>query len=168
VKFQTDCYGADITRILESNGGGHRAMPLVHAGSASGCFSNETCTAIEQLAARSPVLSGLYLYCNCWDEAHEAADKGETPENYFWHAIVHRQEPDPGNAAYWFRKTANHPVFPRLRKEAAALGYAPTEHWDPFAFIEFCQSGSSKETATRVQLAEWQLLFDYCARERIA
>lgn len=137
-------------------------MPLVHAGT---CPS-ETREAIQRLAAPPTVLSGLYLYCNCWDEAHEAADNGETPENYFWHAIVHRQEPDAGNSAWWFRKTGNHPVFPKLCREAAALGYSPKSEWDPFAFIEFCGSGSAVELAMRIQLAEWQVLFDHCARER--
>jgi hypothetical protein len=41
--------------------------------------------------------------------------------------------------------------------------------WDPFAFIELCERarrnpGSvSQVKAFEVQLAEWQLLFDFCA-----
>jgi hypothetical protein len=43
--------------------------------------------------------------------------------------------------------------------------------WDPFAFIEYCETarnrpGSREERiAMEIQLAEWQLLFDYCARQ---
>ncbi len=42
--------------------------------------------------------------------------------------------------------------------------------WDPFAFLSFCerakaQPGSHQEQAAlEIQRAEWQLLFDYCAR----
>lgn len=139
-------------------------MPLVHAGTCS----SEARESIQRLTAPSTVLSGLYLYCNCWEDAHVAADNGEIPENYFWHAIAHRQEPDPGNSAYWFRKTGKHPVFKRLQEEAAALGYAPKPDWDPFAFIQFCMSGFSSEIAMQIQLIEWQLLFDHCAGDHCA
>jgi hypothetical protein len=112
----------------------------------------------------------LYLYCGCWDAGHTSADSVENPNGYFWHAIAHRQEPDPGNSAYWFRKTGKHPIFPRLAAEAANSGYRHSSEWDPFAFIEYCEAarrrlGSPDEhVALAVQLREWQLLFDYCAR----
>ncbi len=40
---------------------------------------------------------------------------------------------------------------------------------DPFAFIDFCEQArrrpgsESEQLALRIQLAEWQILFDYCA-----
>jgi len=63
-----------------------------------------------------------------------------------------------------------HPIFAQLREEAARLGVDFGPRWDPFAFIDLCEKarrkpGSSDEAAAlAVQLAEWQLLFDYCAR----
>ena len=116
------------------------------------------------------VRSGLYLYLGCWDAAHSAADSVEDPNGYFWHGIVHRQEPDAGNAGYWFGKTGKHPVFPRLAGAATEAGYGGGREWDPFAFVEFCESASRKpgsaeeDLAMQVQLLEWQRLFDYCAR----
>ena len=117
--------------------------------------------------ARAPeaALSGLYLYFSCFDEAHSLAQDIPTPDGSYWHAIAHRQEPDAANAAYWFRQVGAHPIFPAL---AQAAGLPPP--WDPFAFIEQCehargQPGSEAELrARRIQLLEWQLLFDYCAR----
>jgi hypothetical protein len=182
VEFRPEDYGADIARILGLNGGGKRLMPLVKTGSVS-THAGEDVKSLGSLP--NSVLSGLYLYCNCWDEAHSAADSVEDPNGYFWHAIVHRQEPDSGNAGYWFRKTGKHPIFLQLAEEVEKIGYRGGREWDPFAFVEFCEmarTGSADEQlsaqaegsvvrvhqiATRVQLVEWQLLFDHCARGQI-
>jgi hypothetical protein len=170
VEFRPEDYGPDVAGVLALAGGGRRPMPLVK----SAGVSSKACEAVKGLECPADsVRSGLYLYFGCWDAAHSAADSVETPNGYFWHAIVHRQEPDPGNAGYWFRKTGRHPVFPKLAAEVNAAeiaGYRAALEWDPFAFIEFCESarrrpGSTEEQAAmRIQLIEWQLLFDYCAR----
>lgn len=81
------------------------------------------------------------------------------------------------NAAYWFRRVGRHPIFPQLLEAAAAAaarypeaGVRFGDSWDPFDFIELCEearreAGSPLEKlALEVQRAEWQLLFDYCAR----
>jgi hypothetical protein len=58
-----------------------------------------------------------------------------------------------------------------LNEEARRAHFDTGAEWDPFAFIDFCESarkagGSEQEViAMQVQLAEWQLLFDYCAKE---
>jgi len=141
-------------------------MPLLRAE----CVSRDGLEAVRGLRASDTVRAGLYLYLSCWDEAHSTADAVENPDGYFWHAIVHRQEPDPTNAAYWFRKAGAHAVFPKLAGGAAECGYGSGSSWDPFAFIEFCESarrrpGSKEEQlAITVQHLEWQALFDHCAR----
>jgi hypothetical protein len=164
VEFHADQYPVEVARILKLAGGGMRLMPLVREAGGS----TELRDAVKRLAVSESVKAGLYLYCSCWDEAHTTADAVEDPDGYFWHAIVHRQEPDPGNSAYWFRKTADHPIFPKLAEEAAVCGYPTARTWDPFRFIEFCDAAATESAeqhlAMRVQLAEWQLLFDHCAR----
>ena len=53
-------------------------------------------------------MSGMFLYFSCLDEAHRIAQDISAPEGSYWHAIMHRQEPDPGNSAYWFRSVGRH------------------------------------------------------------
>jgi hypothetical protein len=170
VDFRPEDYGPDIAHILEPAGGGKRLMPLVKPRG----FSPEAIEGVKRLKSPPPsVVPGLYLYLGCWDAAHSAADSIENADGYFWHAILHRQEPDAGNAAYWFRKTGRHPIFPMLAAEAEAAGYAASREWNPLAFVEFCESARGEslvrqpereQVARQVQLIEWQLLFNYCAR----
>jgi hypothetical protein len=172
--FRASRYGEEVSRILALDGDGHRMMALAP----SGCTSNEARTALKARNARdlfpdsfSPegALAGLYLYFSCLDEAHTIAQNLSTVEGSFWHGIMHRQEPDPGNAIYWFRRVGKHPIFPALRDEAHRSRFDTGKEWNPYEFIEFCEGarlrpGSEEERiAMEVQLVEWQLLFDYCA-----
>jgi hypothetical protein len=169
----------EFSRILGLGGAGLRPMPLAPAG----CSSAEARMELKRYTARdlfpnafSPegALAGLYLYFSCLDEAHTIAQDLNTREGSFWHGIMHRQEPDAANAAYWFRQVGQHPIFPDLRVEAQKAGFDTGADWDPFAFIEFCEAARVKPDsdedilARQVQLIEWQLLFEYCAREKAA
>ena len=175
-------YGATVAEILALSGGGARLMPLAE----DACCSDEARRRIRNskpedlfASSRAPLgsLAGLYLYFSCRDEAHEVAQSDATAEGSYWHAIVHRQEPDADNSAYWFQRAGKHPIFPVLLQQARAIDAAQPETmldlskaWDPLAFIEVCararrQPGSKLEAAAmEVQRIEWQLLFDYCAR----
>jgi hypothetical protein len=169
-------YGTEVERILNLDGGGNRPMPLAPCnGSSPDARAQIGRFQAVQLfpKARAPegALSGLFLYFSCLDEAHRIAQDISGPDGSYWHAIMHRQEPDPGNSAYWFRSTGKHAIFTALREEAAAAGFHCGASWDPFRFIDYCEAarrrpGSKEEQiAMQVQLSEWRLLFDYCARE---
>jgi hypothetical protein len=175
--FDSLIYGPGVAAILALDGKGERLMPL-----ASGACSSAEAYRLLQAAnprdlfpaARAPeaAMAGLYLYFSCLDEAHTIAQSLETPEGSFWHGIMHRQEPDAGNAGYWFRRAGKHAIFPALRDEAQALGYATGASWEPLVFIDDCEDarrhpGSDRELLMqKVQLAEWQLLFAHCAKGR--
>jgi hypothetical protein len=177
-------YGAEIERLLTMAGGGGRLIPLT----VQPCASE---AARKEISSRSAAqwfpdaqvpegaLTGLYFYFSCFDQAHGTAQAIETVDGSYWHAILHRQEPDASNARYWFQRVGKHPVFPRLLAEAQEIAnvhkeaaWTPPAAWSPDAFIDLCedasrQPGSKVETlALELQRAEWQLLFDHCARSR--
>jgi hypothetical protein len=159
--FDSHAYGEEIARLLALDGDGLRPMPLARV----------KCATPKSSTLAPPVRAGLYVYFGCWDEAHTVAQDLETPEGSYWHAIVHRLEPDAWNSAYWYRKVGRHAIFPSLRARAAEIGVDFGPAWDPFKFIDYCEHarvnpGSPEEArALAIQLAEWQLLFDWCARK---
>ena len=118
-------------------------------------------------------LAGLWLYHDFLDESHSISQEIATSTGSFWHGIMHRREPDPSNAKYWFRRVGPHPVFAELAEEAAELGYLGTGMpWDPFAFVDSCEehrgSGSEAERMCRwMQFAEWELLFEWCYQQAV-
>jgi hypothetical protein len=164
--FDPQAYGDEIAGVLALDGNGERLTPL--AGGA--CSSAEARRLLKASRLRPAVRAGLYLYFSCWDEAHGVAQDLDTPEGSYWHALVHRQEPDAGNSGYWFRRVGKHPIFPALRARAAEIGVEFGNSWAPLAFIDYCEEarkrpGSPEERkALEVQRAEWQLLFDWCAK----
>ncbi|HXG09985.1 MAG TPA: hypothetical protein VNK04_09365 [Gemmataceae bacterium] len=117
--------------------------------------------------------AGLWLYHDFLDESHIISQGIPTTTGSYWHGIMHRREPDPSNAAYWFRRVGDHPIFEALAGEARALGLRlHSDHWDPFEFIDLCEkhrgTGSPEEmTLRRVQQREWELLFDWCFRQAV-
>ena len=168
MEFCASDYGTEVDRILGLDGSGLRPMPLAPLG----CASEEARAELKRWKARElfpgaysaeGALAGLYLYFSCLDEAHAIAQDLNTSEGSYWHGIMHRQEPDAANAGYWFRQVGRHPVFAELRLPG-------DREWDPFEFIELCETarvrpGSDEEAlAMRLQSVEWQRLFDYCAR----
>ena len=182
IEWNPQGYGALVADILALAENGERLMPLAEGDCCSPSALRRIRDAkVDELfpGAHAPqaALAGLYLYFSCRDEAHEVAQADSSAEGSYWHGILHRQEPDADNASYWFRRVGKHPVFPGLLQAAediaaahpdAGLHFAKT--WDPFAFIEICerarrQPGSELERAAcEIQRAEWQRLFDYCAR----
>lgn len=108
--------------------------------------------------------AGLWLYFDFLDESHAISQDLETADGSFWHAIMHRREPDAFNSKYWWRKVASHPVLEKLREQAPVLGY---QFADPYAFVDFVErvrdaGTADEELARRVQKLEWELLFDWC------
>ncbi len=113
--------------------------------------------------------SGLWLYHDFLDESHTISQDLPSTTGSFWHAIMHRREPDAWNSNYWWRRVGPHPVLKLLADQASSIGYRYT---DPSDFVAFCETvrgtgGSDEDVAKKVQLLEWQLLFDHCFRAAV-
>ncbi len=182
--FDPARYHPTIAVILNANEGGERLMPLA----GGSCCDPEAAKLLRAAGAAElfpdsvapeAALSGMWLYLSCLEESHQVSQEIDTVEGSFWHGILHRQEPDAGNAAYWFRRVGRHAVFGDLLREASAIAarypqanWTPGKNWDPFEFIDFCERArrrpgtQAERAALEMQRAEWQLLFAWCARGR--
>ena len=124
--------------------------------------------------------AGLLQWHDALDASHQLAQSveglGKHQAGDYWHAIMHRREPDYGNAKYWFRQFGSHAVFSDLPADAAGVldGIPEGEMWksrltgrgtwDPFAFVDLCEACAGREdlplgwAARQIQAAEMQLL----------
>ncbi|MEZ6067834.1 MAG: hypothetical protein R3B90_19465 [Planctomycetaceae bacterium] len=128
------------------------------------------------------VEAGLLLMHDWLHESHATSQQVEHAGRHcsadYWHAIMHRREPDYSNAKYWFRNVGVHPIFPELARTAERLFAAASTpaasdwlsrlvkngDWQPFAFVDLCQATARDAgallalLARQVQWAEMRLL----------
>jgi len=129
--------------------------------------------------------AGLWLWFDFLDESHNLSQELPTATGSYWHGLMHRREPDYGNAKYWFRRVGDHPAYVTLHTEAARLANSADDldpaarflqqqaAWDPFAFIDLCESAASGQArcadfCRHVQKREWQILFTYSFDQALA
>lgn len=126
--------------------------------------------------------AGLLLWHDRLDESHSQSQtiegEGRHQNGDYWHAIMHRREPDYGNSKYWFHRVGRHPAFVPLATAAATLLAASDSaaaaswkgrilrggEWNPSAFVDLCaECAESRDrtlatTARRIQRAEMLIL----------
>ena len=124
-------------------------------------------------------LAGMWLWNGFLERSHDLSQNIDTPEGSWWHGIMHRREPDPGNAAYWFRRVGDHPLFSTLgnsvQKHAKHMELpnevqwlAQCTYWKPQQFIEACESAGRDtnepvcHVLREVAAIEWHALFEHC------
>ena len=165
----------DRRRALDAGTQDVGACPVLGELTVEGVFAHAQLANREMAAC---CVAAVWLLHDYLAESHAISQEIETQTASFWHAIMHRREGDFSNAKYWFRHVGPHPVFEKLMARASEL---TAEHgetaagqrltavnkWDPFAFVDLCQSarrGRSElcDLCLDIQQAEWELLFDSC------
>jgi hypothetical protein len=131
-------------------------------------------TAEIRSSAQPLLRSAALLWHDHLDASHTISQAIETRDGSWLHGIMHRREPDYGNAKYWFRRVGEHPAFAALAQQVAALLHNDSGgltarliengEWQSFAFIDECEQAESSKDATLiarlrdVQAAEFDVL----------
>lgn len=130
---------------------------------------------IEDASSAECVRSALLLWNDALEPSHVVSQQIDTPTGSYLHGLMHRREPDYGNAKYWFRRVGAHPLFPDVLEaaqavlpenaDAATTAICSWREWKPSEFIDMCEAAEGRDdTALRlIQVAEIRILLAYVA-----
>ncbi len=165
-----------------------RKAPLPGPGARPGTLSEASVNQqVDQLLRSTGIASEpghlirslTLLWHDHLNPSHAISQSIEGADGSYLHGIMHRREPDFGNAAYWFRRVGDHPIYPELA--GCVTGLNPESdftarlvrggRWNALAMIDACEAvevGSADvgdaECVREVQSIEFKLLLKhFCA-----
>ncbi len=166
-----------VTSDLPSLGPKRRAGTVCEAEldrKVAGFFASESISS----EARPLLRSAALLWHDHLDASHTVSQDVETRSGGWLHGIMHRREPDYGNAKYWFHRVGKHEAYPMLAERVAALlhdaGAAELTkrlikngEWMPLAFVDECErAGQGNDAAListlqKIQALEFDVLVEH-------
>ena len=145
--------------------------------------------AVVNPESAAAVKSGLLLWADGLVASHEVAQEHEDHDTCsYWHAIMHRREPDFSNSKYWYQRTSGHPIHARLRNGALQVLRASAradvvtymtdvdadDNWEAERFVDSCERaakpGADAEFVRcleQIQVLEIALLLEHSYREAV-
>jgi hypothetical protein len=126
----------------------------------------------------------------CHELAQSVDGRGNNRAGDYWHAIMHRREPDYSNAKYWFRRVGHHGIQAFLARDAedvlstcssadasrwqSVLVDKGRQKWNSLAFVDLCEQVEDGQDAAlilaarQIQLIEMVLLLQSTCHDAIA
>ncbi len=177
VVFSSSCNAAALARspVPERFPVAGPGNPLFSATAVRTALSRTLDSSSFSPTDRRCIEAGVLLLWDHLDQSHEVSQtmegRGSPRTADYWHAIMHRREPDAGNASYWFQRVGRHPAFESLAEglEGWMTDLGATEQlrncarqrllsgdgFDPFAMIELSQAaaeapGSADDQVLRI------------------
>jgi len=169
IQFKEAIATPDLPMLGPQRRGGTKSEPEINR------TLNSFFSAQNTPESRRPLLrSAALLWHDHLEASHTISQAIATRDGSWLHGIMHRREPDYGNAKYWFRRVAPHEAFPTLVERGQALlledgtglskRLIENGQWKPFAFIDECESAEQKNDAAlatilrKIQAAEFDVL----------
>ncbi len=100
------------------------------------------------------------------DASHAVSQDLSDADAAWLHGIMHRREPDYGNAKYWFARVGRHPAYAALAEAARDAGLPGG--WDADAFIDRVEAAQAGTEPTApliaLQAREFAVLVEHLLR----